>query len=157
MRTRAYFDDFWGQEWPDVSVLEMHFRAPPGKLAPIQVRGDEGNLTVEGLDDTEHLDWRDGRVDAAMLFWAHSEHGCLLHFRKTGRIPVLGFYSRGNLARRHERIRTRHGTPLSVGLFIPVEDAWSAISEFMKTRGALPKSIEWVSASDLPADTFPDS
>jgi hypothetical protein len=49
-----------------------------------------------------------------------------------------------------------HGTPLSVGLFIPFRTAWSAVKEFIETNGELPKSIEWVASGDLPPEAFPD-
>ena len=42
------------------------------------------------------------------------------------------------------------------GLFIPFPAASKALKEFMETDGQLPKSIEWVSNHDLPANTFPD-
>jgi hypothetical protein len=53
-------------------------------------------------------------------------------------------------------VRSSHGSPLPVGLFIPYEKAWSAVKEFMETDGALPTSIEWIANRDLPPNTFPD-
>jgi len=53
-------------------------------------------------------------------------------------------------------VRSLHGTPLSVGLFVPFPVAWKAVKEFIETDGELPTSIEWVANSDLSPETFPD-
>jgi hypothetical protein len=40
-------------------------------------------------------------------------------------------------------------------LFIPFETAWKAIKEFMERDAALPASIAWIAAADIPAGAFP--
>ena len=45
---------------------------------------------------------------------------------------------------------------MPIGLYIPFENAWKAVKEYIVTDGELPKSIEWIANQDLPADTFPD-
>jgi hypothetical protein len=60
------------------------------------------------------------------------------------------------LTRLREWVRSLHDTPLPVGLFIPFEQAWKAVKEFIETDGQLPKSIEWIANRDLPPNTFPD-
>jgi hypothetical protein len=57
--------------------------------------------------------------------------------------------------RLREWVRTLHGDPMPVGLYIPYEKAWKAVEEFIKTDGQLPKSIEWIANRDLPPNTFP--
>jgi hypothetical protein len=49
-----------------------------------------------------------------------------------------------------------HADPYSLALFIPFEQAFKAVKQFIETEGELPTSIEWVAARDLPPDTFPD-
>jgi hypothetical protein len=49
-----------------------------------------------------------------------------------------------------------HGDIMPIGLFIPFENAWTAVKEFMERDGAFPESIAWVAANDLPDDAFPD-
>jgi hypothetical protein len=63
---------------------------------------------------------------------------------------------KGDLRRLKEYVRTLHGTPLPVGLFVPFPAAWKAVKEFMQTDGALPASIEWIASDELPSDAFPD-
>jgi hypothetical protein len=68
-----------------------------------------------------------------------------------------GFDSRGDLTRLGEFVRTLHDDRLSVGLFIPFEQAWNAVKEFIETDGALPTCIAWIASRDLPPETFPGS
>lgn len=86
------------------------------------------------------------------------DHGAkLVYARWDGRIQKKDSYnSKGDLKRLREFVRSFHGTPLSVGLFIPFEQGWKAIKEFIDTEGELPKSIEWLADNDLPPETFPD-
>ncbi|OJU25574.1 MAG: hypothetical protein BGN91_10920 [Nitrobacter sp. 62-13] len=66
------------------------------------------------------------------------------------------YVAKGDLSRLGEFVRSLHGTPLSVGLFVPFPVAWKAVKEFIETDGELPTSIEWIASSDLPPETFPD-
>jgi hypothetical protein len=85
-------------------------------------------------------------------------HGvALLYGRWDGRTKTkYGYNSKGDLTRLGEYVRTLHGTPMPVGLFIPFDKAWIAVKEFIETEGELPKSIEWVANRGLPPNTFPD-
>jgi hypothetical protein len=42
------------------------------------------------------------------------------------------------------------GDPYSLGLFIPFEQAFNAVKEFIESDGELPTGIGWVSGKDLP-------
>jgi hypothetical protein len=66
------------------------------------------------------------------------------------------YSSKGDLNRLDRYYRDGWGSYLPVGLFIPFEDAWRAVKEFIEADGALPKSIEWVADRDLPPDAYPD-
>jgi Immunity protein Imm1 len=57
------------------------------------------------------------------------------------------FSSKGDLSRLHELVEATHGTPLPVGLFVPIEAAWQVVKEFIETDGELPKSIAWIGQS----------
>jgi hypothetical protein len=83
-------------------------------------------------------------------------HGVLLHYRKGGGDYKDSFYSKGDLTRLREWVKTRHDDLFPVGLYIPFETAWKAVKEFIETDGQLPRNIEWVAGNDLPADAFPD-
>ena len=84
------------------------------------------------------------------------DHGVLLHYRKGGGDYGDSFYSKGDLTRLREWVKTAHDDLFPVGLYIPFETAWKAVKEFIETDGQLPRSIEWVAGNDLPADAFPD-
>jgi hypothetical protein len=53
-------------------------------------------------------------------------------------------------------VKAKPGSRMPLGLFIPFEQALKAITEFIQTNGALPKSIEWIAAADLPEGSFPE-
>ena len=65
-------------------------------------------------------------------------------------------HSKGDLSRLGEWVRTLHGDARPIGLYIPFAEAWQAVKEFIESDGELPKSIAWISAEDLPNNTFPD-
>jgi Immunity protein Imm1 len=60
------------------------------------------------------------------------------------------------MTRIREWVRSTHGDPLPLGLFIPFAPAYKALKEFIETDGELPKSIEWIANKDLPPNTFPE-
>lgn len=88
--------------------------------------------------------------------WGNPRLGVLIIYSKLGGGYRDVFTSKGDLSRLGELVRGLHDTPLPVGLFIPFDQGWKAVKEFIETDGALPKSIEWVSNHDLPPNTFPD-
>jgi len=156
VRTRCYFDKLWGDEWPATSWLEPYFRAPQGQPTPIQSQTGGGNFRIEGVDGTEHLDRENGRIDIELLFWTHPELGATLLYQKSGGGQFDRYHSKGDLRRRLEWTQSPQGTPLSVGLFVPIDEAWRVLKDFVETRGLRSAAIDWISSRDLPADTFPD-
>lgn len=155
MKTIAYFGGQWGGEWPTVEWLEPHFRAPPGGVSPLQAQKGGGRFEIEGVEGTEHLARGAGRVDVELVFFADPKYGLLLDYRKFGGGVDEAFLSKGDLRRRLEWVKTPQGTPLSIGLFVPIEAGWNAVKEFIQTKGARPTAIEWVAERDLAPDTFP--
>lgn len=156
MRKRGYFDTHWGRGWPDSKQLERYFLAPPGQRWTFETGNDGGSLSLEGVDGTEHLEEGKGRIDIHLVMSGHPVLGVLLMYNKWGGGHKETYNSKGDLSRLREWVRSMHGTPLPVGLFIPYEKAWQAVKEFMETEGALPTSIEWIANRDLPPKTFPD-
>lgn len=150
MKMVVFFGDLWNTEWPSIDWLEPHFRAARGAVSPIQERRGGGRFEIE---EEEH--GVDSRIKATLLLYADPKYGLLLDYRRSSGEKRESFVSKGDLQRRLEWVKTQQGTPLSIGLFVPIERGWSALKQFIESKGALPTAIEWVAAADLPPDTFP--
>jgi hypothetical protein len=157
MKKIADFGPIDRDDWPEPADIEHFFLAPPGKRWFFESRNDSAAFWLEGAQDTEHLQrGLGGRIDIELMMWGHPTLGVLLIWKKWDGKQLHVFSSKGDLTRLREWVRSTHADPLPVGLFIPYEEAWKAVKEFLETDGALPKSIEWIANSDLPPNTFPD-
>jgi hypothetical protein len=159
MRKDAYFHTFLGPGWPSEAFLKPYFRTPPaGAISWFPNSGnDSGGLSLEDLDSTGLLRPDLGRKDIQLDMWGNPELGVLLQYtRLGGGVPRQDWFSKGDMSKIRQWVRSLHNDPLPVGLFIPFDKAWFAVKEFMETEGKLPSSIEWVTSDDLPANTFPD-
>ena len=156
MRKRSYFDEFIGNGWPKPSELERYFLAPPGQRWIFRSRNDCWGLNDTGVDGTEHLPEGKGRIDIGLTMVGNSAHGVLLQYRKYGGGFRDEFYSKSDLSRLHEWLKTKDSDLMPIGLFIPFETAWKAVKEFIERDGALPTSIAWVAGRDMPKGAFPD-
>jgi hypothetical protein len=107
------------------------------------------------VDGTEHLAEGKGRIDLYLFMTGHPKYGVLLDYRKYGGGHQEEHFSKGDLSRLRQWIRSKHGDLLAIGLFIPIDLAWRAVKEFIETDGALPRSIEWISDKEVPDNTFP--
>lgn len=154
MRKRVYFDAFRGSGWPSPNQLRHYFLSPAGRRRAFDTGNDCWGLSVEGIDGTEHLTSPEGRIDIRLTILGNVDHRVLLNYCEWG--GERGYYSRGDLKRLREWVDTVHGDIMPIGLYIPFENAWIAVKEFMERDGALPESIAWVAAADLPDDAFPD-
>ena len=156
MRKHSYFASRFREGWPDPAEMEPYFLAPPGKRWFFETGNDSGGLTAEGVDGTGHFEPADRRrITVYLDMWGHPELGVQFTWRKSGGGHSETFYSMGDLSRLGEHVRSLHDTPLPVGLFIPYQDAWEAVKEFIETDGERPKGIAWVEENALPAGTFP--
>jgi hypothetical protein len=155
MRKTTLFGHLDEDGWPDPTEFKPHFFALHGRYwSP--GRSDAAALWGHGADGTEHLPIGKGRIDIELLMWRNPDLGVLLIYSKWGGGYKEMFSSKGDLSRLHELVEAAHGTPLPVGLFVPIEAAWQAVKEFIETDGELPKSIAWIANRDLPPNTFPD-
>ena len=157
MMKNTHFDVLERAKWPDLNELGRFFLAPKGLEWSYYGGNDSWGLNIQGLYGTENLPEID-RVNVHLYMTGNSTYGVYLQYSKwDGRIrKKTTYYSKGDPDRLREFVRSLHGTPLSVGLFIPFGEAWKGVKEFLETDGELPTSIEWVANSDLPASTFPD-
>jgi hypothetical protein len=156
MRKSIDFGYLDNEGWPDPKEFEHHFLCPRGPYWFPGTRSDSAALWAEGVHGTEHLDGETGRIDIELMMWRNRDLGVLLIYSKWGGDYKQTFSSMGDLSRLREWVRASHGTPLPVGLFVPIEMAWRAVKEFIETDGELPRSIEWIANGDLPPGTFPD-
>jgi hypothetical protein len=150
------FDRFIGDRWPPTSQLEPFFLAPKGQEWSYLGGNDSWGMAVKGLYGTADRPEID-QVKVTLFMFGNADLGVYLIYDKwDGRIRHKYSYApKGDLSRLGEFVKSLHGDPLSVGLFIPFPVAWKAVKEFMETEGELPTSIEWIATGDLPPGTFP--
>ena len=158
MRKDSAFNDHWGAGWPELSDIESCFLDPTARAQYFVKGQDGGKFSIEGLYGTEGLPAQGGLVNVTLFLSMSPQYGASLFYKKwDGRVRrQTGYSSKGDLSRLDEFIWSFHKTPLSVGLFIPFEEGWKAVKEFIETEGELPQSIAWVNNRDLPSETFPD-
>lgn len=157
MTKQVNFDKWLGYGWPTVHELEPFFLAPRGKEWSYLGGNDGWSISLEGIEGTEHLHRLKGRKDIELAMYGNPDLGVLLQYSIIGGgMPREDWFSKGDISKLKEWVRTLQDTPMPVGLFVSFPVAWSAVKEFMETEGKLPTSIEWVKSSDLPAGTFPD-
>jgi len=154
VRKENYFHDFDGPGWPAADELKKYFSA---ELWVSSGRNDHWALRAEGLRGTQALS-RNDSVNVELGMVGSPDHGVLLQYVKwDGRIQHRDCYlSKGDLSRLGRFMYNLHDDPYSLALFIPFEQAFKAVKQFIETDGELPNCIEWVAARDLPPDTFPD-
>jgi hypothetical protein len=157
MKRYANFDSFSGEGWPDLKWLERYFVAPPGQQwFYSRGRSDSARFTVKGVEGTEHLELYKGRIDIDLDMIGNPQLGVFLMYERVGRRHKETRYSKGDPKRLHEWVENAYGDLIPVGLFVPFEMAWTALKDFIKTDGELPRSIEWIKSGDLPPGTWPD-
>jgi len=156
MRKCAYLDLRRINRWPRSEELEPYFLGSAKQRWAFESGNDNAGLAVEGVDGTEDMEPNEGRVDVDLDMWGHPDLGVLLIYSKWGGGVKEMCSSKGDLRRLHERVHSRQGTILPVGLFIPHGTAWEAVKEFIETEGELPTSIGWIANRHLPRGTFSD-
>ncbi len=155
MRKSCSFHDFDASGWPSPDELQKYFSAD-GKLWASR-GNDSWALRAEGLYGTAILPPSEA-VTVDLRMTGCPDHGVTLDFaRWHGRIRRLDRYcSVGDLRRLWQFMVSLQGDPYSLGLFIPFEEAFKAVKEFIECDGELPTSIEWISGEGFPpAPTSP--
>jgi hypothetical protein len=154
MRKSCSFQEFYDPDWPSADQLKKYFSAG-GRLWASH-GNDNWGLSAKGLYGTEALPQPDS-VNVDLRMTGSPDHGVTLEFaRWDGRIQRWDrYFSKGDLSRLGRFMYSLQGDPYSLGLFIPFEEAFKAVKEFIERDGELPTGIEWVSGKDLPPETFP--
>jgi hypothetical protein len=159
VRKQASFNDYWGNGWPDISTIECCL-GDPDKRAQFFAEGHDGGcFSVEWISKNQNQKPELKLAGATLFLHVHPDSGIKLQYSKWDRREgeKKTFHSKGNVRRLKEFVRSLHGTPLSLGLFVPFELGIRAVKEFMRTEGELPQDITWISDNELSSDVFPDS
>ncbi|WP_244431975.1 hypothetical protein [Rhodopseudomonas sp. B29] len=138
--------------WPSITELGPLFSA---KAWSRWEGDDEWVLRIEGLYGTDCLP-EDSQVRACLIITGTPDFGVMLHYsRWDGRTQrSLDCYSKGDMDRIRQWLRTLQEDLRPIGLFIPYAQAWTAVREFMERDGELPSGIEWIGGNELPPNTF---
>lgn len=157
MRKHAYFASRDIEGWPEPAEIEHYFLGPPGTRWFFETRNDSAGFSADGINGTENLDDEDERrIDIELNMWGDPDHGVMLIWSKWGGGFEEMYTSKGDMSRLRDLIRTTHDTPMPIGLYIPFEEAWKAVKDFLEADGERSTQIEWVENSTLPKGTFPD-
>jgi hypothetical protein len=148
------FTDFRWMRWPSPSELKHYFVGPNRKLWSPDGESNERCIQIY----PEGKDLPDGKFWLRKHYWfhlvGHDDYGVFLHWQRTGYGPQENFFAKGDLNKLKLQVRTHHGDALPLGLFIPFDQAWLAVEDFMKGNGARSSRIEWLRPQDLPENTF---
>ena len=155
MRKRAYFDKFDGPGWPAPLELAPYFLTRAGQRQFFASGNDSWGLKAQGVDGTDQRPANKGRIDLDLTILGNPDLGVMLFYHRWGGGHQDRYYSKGDLSRLNETVKTEHGDLMPVGLFISFGTAWKAVKEFIERDGALPHSIVWIADRDIPAGTFP--
>jgi hypothetical protein len=157
MKKLTHFEHLPRAGWPSPTKMEHYFLSASGLRRAFDATGNDcWGLSAEGVDGTEHLPANKGRIDVRLTIVGNLDHGVLLQHVKAGGGRRDVHYSKGDLKCLLEWARTKHGDLMPIGLFIPFDQGWTAVKEFIETDGALPQNIAWIAEDDIPPDAFPD-
>ena len=148
MRKSTYLGSRRGNGWPDPRELEPYFLGASGQRLALETGSDNVGLAAEGADGTEDLHPDEGRIDVDLDMWRHPELGVLLIYSKWGGGLKQMYSSKGDLSRLREWVRSKHGTPLPVGLFIPARqrgtrsrNSWIRTASYPSASSGSPTAI----------------
>jgi hypothetical protein len=95
------------------------------------------------------IDYRDNGHEVTLMIEPNPDYGIYLRFVDDEEgIELLSLSDKNNLS---EVVEVNDDLYASLGLFVPIEEAWKAISDFV-TTGRASDRIEWISVEDMPED-----
>lgn len=156
MKKEKFFAAEPFEGWPEAKELERYFLGPPKQRWLAQIRNPSASFTLAGLHGTEHMPWYEGRIDVILGLEVHPKWGVFLHWHTRGPIEHEDYFPKGDLNLLREYCYVGQSGPYPVGLFVPMEVGWIAVKDFLEKDGVRSPRIQWVSAHDLPENTFPD-
>jgi hypothetical protein len=87
------------------------------------------------------LDPNGGRIDVDLDMWGHPDLGVLLIHSKWGGGVKEMSSSKGDLTRLGKWVRSKQGTLLPAGLFIPYGTAWKAVRNSRKQTASFQRAL----------------
>ena len=91
----------------------------------------------------------DDNHEVSLMIEPNPDYGIYLHFMNDDEgIEMLSLHDRNRLS---EVVEYNDEMYASMGLFLPLEDAWKAISDFVAT-GQVSDKISWISVNEMPED-----
>ena len=155
MSKTAIFAGDVSEGWPEPQDIARYFLTPSGQRSFLETGDDSGLFTVDGIEGTDHLeDTSCGRKEVNLWLTAHPAFGVMLQWSKWDGKQHQDYHSSGDLTRLREAIPSSHGSKCPLGLFVPLEDAWKAIKDFLENEGGRSNKIAWIESKDLPPDIF---
>ena len=114
------FHNWRGNFWPSLNQLKPYFIAPRGREWFYTARVDDAIISLEGVEGTEHLGFSKGRKDICLWMWGNPDHGVLLMYEKIGAKDHFETkFSKGDMSRIGEWVRTLQDDLRPIGLYIP--------------------------------------
>ena len=157
MKKITSFRGYEGPDWPDQQWLARYFLTPAGRHKVFGVRNNHWGLKAEGVDGTQDLPF-DKRIDIDLHIVGKPDLGVVLLYERVSAADgySYSYYSVGDPKMFRTLVKATQVSRIPMGLFIPFEQALKAITEFIRTNGARPKCIEWITPSELPEGSFPE-
>ena len=155
MKKITSFRGYEGPGWPDEKWLEPFFLTSAGRREVFGVRNNGWGLRARGVDGTEDLPF-DKEINITLHIIGKPDLGVLLLYDRMSATDGYSYYSVGNPKLFRTLVMATQVSRMPMGLFIPFEQAFEAVNEFIQTDGARPKCIEWIAPSDLPEGSFPE-
>jgi hypothetical protein len=148
------FTEFPRMRWPALSELRPYFVGPHRKPWPQDGGNDDWGLHVY----PEGKDLPNGKFWLRKHYWfhmvGHDDYGVYLHWQRTGYGTQELFFGKGDLSKLKLQVRSLQGDAWPLGLFIPFDQAWLAVEDFIMGNGARSSRIDWLRPEDLPENTF---
>jgi Immunity protein Imm1 len=149
------FRDYEGPGWPDQQWLAPYFLTPAGRQRAFGTRNNHWGLRARGVDGTENLPF-DRKINITLHIVGKPDLGVLLLYDRMSAMDGYAYCSLGDLKMLRTLVKAKQGSRMPIGLFIPFEQAFKAVVEFIETDGAVPRCIEWIDSANLPEGSFPE-
>jgi hypothetical protein len=153
MKKTSSFHDCPYEGWPSPIDIKPFF-SPAGWASG---GNDSWGFRLIRSDGVEGAPWGNGPSTAALTMTGLPHLGVTLQYDRWTKSTRQrdSYNSRGDLSQLLKFVRSLHEDQLSLGLFVPFDQAWIATKQFLESDGVLPQGIEWINSRELPPEAFP--